>query len=525
MGKVVGGIISKHFRESMNWFHTWVGISLGSVLFAIFWTGSLTVFDKEIDQWMKPELRIAPEPSVSLDATVLPRLSSFAPAQGSEVWISPPRDRIPAIRLYYDDQEGNSHELLLDPRTGEKLDLTDSHAGTEFFFRFHFMLHMPNNIGYWIVGLAALAMMALVVSGIFIHRKIFREFFTFRPKKSLRRSTLDFHNLTAVIGLPFHFLLPLSGLFIFAAIYFPWPIGLPYDGNVRGFSSATSGYEQLAVEPSGEPGAPIPSIDQLLVKAEHIWRAEEGQNSSGADWIGIFNYGDEHSYVIVERYFPSRRVAIGPHQVSFEPYSQAILGQFSPRPIHAAMNWLEGLHWIQFDHWPLRWLYFFAGLSGCAMIASGLVFWMQARIKKGRQDAASIRFVRAISVSAITGIMIASACFLIANRLIPKDIAFAEVHRHDLEIWTFFLIWLLTFGHAAVRGKLAWRDQSLAIAITTTLAVILNWITTGDHLVATAADTIWSVSMMDMIMLAASGLAFWTAFQLQKNRPARSQTV
>ena len=41
------------FRASMNLLHTWTGVVLGGVLFAIFWTGTLCVFDREIDRWMR----------------------------------------------------------------------------------------------------------------------------------------------------------------------------------------------------------------------------------------------------------------------------------------------------------------------------------------------------------------------------------------------------------------------------------------------------------------------------------------
>ncbi len=42
------------FRASLNWLHTWAGVVLGGVLFAIFWMGTLSVFDREIDRWMAP---------------------------------------------------------------------------------------------------------------------------------------------------------------------------------------------------------------------------------------------------------------------------------------------------------------------------------------------------------------------------------------------------------------------------------------------------------------------------------------
>ena len=47
---------NKSFRQSMGWLHRWAGLLLGWLLFAIFLTGTLTVFDKEITWWMQPEL-------------------------------------------------------------------------------------------------------------------------------------------------------------------------------------------------------------------------------------------------------------------------------------------------------------------------------------------------------------------------------------------------------------------------------------------------------------------------------------
>ena len=45
-------------RDSLTWLHTWGGVFLGSILFAVFWMGTLSVFDREIDRWMNPESRL-----------------------------------------------------------------------------------------------------------------------------------------------------------------------------------------------------------------------------------------------------------------------------------------------------------------------------------------------------------------------------------------------------------------------------------------------------------------------------------
>ncbi len=507
----------ENFRRSMGWFHTWLGIALGAVLFAVFWTGTLTVFDKEIDQWMKPELRLPAQEPVSLNEVVLPHLQALDLQPGSAVWVGPPRERLPAIRLFYNDAAGKPHNELLDPRTGEAFNLTDSHAASEFLFHFHFMLHMPGIWGYYIVALAALGMMALIISGIFIHRKFIQEFFTFRPQKKPRRSVLDFHNLTAVIALPFHFILPFSGVLILITAYFPWSMGLPFNGDTEALNKKQLAYESPMVEPSGEPAELIKELDGYIAQANDIWRAAEGDKASEPDWIALFNVKDATSYVVVERYFANRRVALGPDQIVFDPRSGAVVDQYQPKPVHSANNWIDGLHWIQFDHWLLRWLYFFAGLSGCAMIGSGLIFWMEARRKTAQTDSTSIRVVRTMSVGAITGIILATLGFFIANRLIPKEISIEGVHRHDLEIWLFFAVWALAVMHAALRDRFAWREQSFAIAVFSLATIALNWVTTGDHLIAAMSKDLWPVALMDIALLVAAVSALWVTKRLKRD--------
>ena len=69
--------------------------------------------------------------------------------------------------------------------TGRLLPHDQLKIGSEFFYPLHYSLHLEwKELGYWIVGLAALVMLAALVSGVVMHRKIFREFFTFRPAQA-----------------------------------------------------------------------------------------------------------------------------------------------------------------------------------------------------------------------------------------------------------------------------------------------------------------------------------------------------
>jgi len=182
------------------------------------------------------------------------------------------------------------------------------------------------------------------------------------------------------------------------------------------------------------------------------------------------------------------------------------------------------LHFIQFDHWPLRWLYFVLGLSGCVMIATGYIYWLETRRKRHTKlGLPGVRIVEGLTIGSVTGIIIATLAFFIANRLLPLGASFAGYERAALEVWAFYLVWLTAFAHAWLRPGRAWREQCWVIAALALLAPVLNWITTGDHLLKTVLGGYWPVAGMDLLLLTGAGMAVYAARKLSHYRPAADE--
>ncbi|MEM9170389.1 MAG: PepSY-associated TM helix domain-containing protein [Pseudomonadota bacterium] len=495
----------------MNWLHTWLGIALGGVLFVIFWMGTLTVFHLEINRWMMPETRSVTNVDAPLDPVILPKIAEMEIENESTIFIGRASERQPHIRLIKFGGSAEREEAYLHPETGAEIERTDTYGASGFFYPFHYSLHVGwMGVGYWIVGLAAMAMLVLTVSGVFIHRKIFQDFFTFRPKKAARRSTLDLHNMTAIVALPFHILFPLSGVLIFALTYFPNAMVVGYGGERAGLSEDRFGFHQPAVV--GEPGALPDSLDAFVSRAETVWTERSGA-AARADGVRIMNAGDASSTVMVQHAYPASAVARLQGNMTFETASGEIKTDFVPLPISNASSWIEGAHFIRFDSWAVRWLFFFGGLAGSAMIATGMLFWMRARIRKGMEPL-TVRVVRALTIGTTTGIMASSAVFLIANRVLAADAAAFGVGRADLEAAAFFVVWIASFIHAGLRDKRAWADQCWAMAAFCGLAVALNWATTGGHLIETVRLDQRAVAGVDLTLLAAAACAVWAARKL-----------
>ena len=103
------------FRESMGWLHTWSGLVIGLLLFAVFWTGTLCVFDREIDRWMNPSTRLvySGEP-IAIDG-LREEASRLSPRTAPWAIVLPtPRD--PALWIGYRGR-GGFERTLFDPLT------------------------------------------------------------------------------------------------------------------------------------------------------------------------------------------------------------------------------------------------------------------------------------------------------------------------------------------------------------------------------------------------------------------------
>jgi hypothetical protein len=64
----------------------------------------------------------------------------------------------------------------------------------------------------------------------------------------------------------------------------------------------------------------------------------------------------------------------------------------------------------------------------------------------------------------------------------------------------------------------AWREQTILVAALALTAPILNWLTTGDHLIATLQAHYWPVAGIDLFLLATGVTAGLIAHRL--HRPA-----
>ncbi|VVO10832.1 PepSY-associated TM helix domain-containing protein [Pseudomonas fluorescens] len=516
------------FRQAMAWLHTWAGLIFGWLLFAIFLTGTLAYFKDEISHWMQPEI---PARSVSSEASLtLAQDYLQQHAAGASRWlIDLPDAREPGLSVRWQQtpakrgERGQFTEKLLDPQTGAEVQGRETRGG-DFFYRFHFQLQMPYPWGRWLSTIAAMVMFVALISGIITHKKIFKDFFTFRPRKG-QRSWLDGHNAVGVLVLPFHLMITYSSLVIFMSMVMPASILASYKGDVRVF------YDEVfpaanTPEPTGKPG-------QLTAMAPLLEQAREQWSGGGVGRLTVNNPGDANATVVLFRDGADRVVHDFGSALTFNGVTGQLLGTTAQQPLPMAISGaFYGLHMGHFAGPVLRWLYFICGLAGTAMIGTGLVIWLGKRQLKHAKSAVmpfELRLVEVLNIASMSGLVAAVAAFFWANRLLPVDM----VGRADWEVNSFFIVWGLSVLHAMLRrGRAAWIDQLALAALLFCAVPLLNAITTPYHLGVTLAQGDWAMAGVDLTCLGSGVFLAWAAWKMQRSgqtervpRTQRARTI
>lgn len=511
------------FRQSMAWLHTWVGLLLGWLLYFMFITGTAGYLDTEIDRWMMPEAPVASysiPPKQTLKAAT-DYLNEQAP-QAQRWFIDLPLDRNnPYPRVFWNGAQGEGVEpngsQQFDPLTGAPLAVRDT-AGGQTLYQMHWRLHyLPRMASDLIVGIATMFMLVALVTGIIVHKKIFKDFFTFRPGKG-QRSWLDAHSVISVLTLPFQLMITYSGLIFMMFIYMPLIVAAWYASETDGRQAFIDDVFNPPglVEASGEP-ASLVALGRLVADVNQHWDGEVLRS------VKIRHPQDAHARIIMRSNYAASPLNASKILV-FDGVSGELLAEQSAQTLGSKTfrGVMIGLHEGLFAGPVVRVLYVFSGLLGAGMIGTGLVLWSvkrRQRIEKKRQAPhLGLRLVEKLNVATIIGLPVAVAVYFWANRLLPVEL----VNRADWEVHCMFLVWLALFIHAAFRPRMrTWQEQSWLAAGAFGLLPVLNALTSDRHLGNSLSEGDWVFAGFDLTVLAL-GLGF-AAFALYLSRREASK--
>ena len=515
------------FRQSLSGLHSWAGLVLGWLLYFMFVTGTLGYFNKEIDRWMQPEIPMIDQRMSQ--SQLLPmaeqRLQVIAP-NAPHWFINFPVGRYPYLLIQWQqasdpentdpentdlENKAEWQEEILNPATGQPL-IARKTGGGQTLYLMHYALHyMPQTLAYCFTSLAALFMLLALLTGIVIHKKIFKAFFTFRPAKK-PRAWLDMHNLLSVLPLPFHLMMTYSGLVLLMSTTMPGVIaasyGLGENNQNRFFDEVFS--PQAHHDAASIPASPF-ALQSALASVEQRWGKDR------IAYIGIDNRGDSHARIDVAQ-AAYRGLNAAPN-VTYNGVTGELQQSLKATEASAAVTFYElllSLHEGNFAATGLRWLYFFSGLLGAGMVATGLILWAakrrQVAEKKGYASR-GLMWVERLNAGAIAGLPIAIAVYFWANRLLPLGL----VGRAEWEVHSLFITLAACLLYPLFRSTArAWVELLSVAALLFGLLPLANVLLTDRHLAISLRQGDWVMVGVDLALLGAGILLALAAFKVRR---------
>lgn len=329
-------------------------------------------------------------------------------------------------------------------------------------------------------------MLVGLATGLVVHRRIFRDFFTFRPNKG-QRSWLDGHNVVGVATLPFQIFIAFTGLMIFPVLLMPGALAIGFGGDRAAY--VETWYAPTSRE-EARKAAPLAPLAPIASRAEAILGGR-------ASLVAVSHPGDAAAIVTVWR-ATDDRLSMMADWAAFDGASGRLLDSQTRYPSGvAASGVMVGLHFAKFGGMWTRWLYFVSGLASAALAATGLILWVVKRRTRSAAHDPGLRVADTLNLATIAGLAVALAAYFAANRLLPASLP----ERDVWEVWTMFGAWALCLGWAMVRrDRIAWAAMTalagLGMAVAAISDVVMGYVS--------------EITLVFVITAAASALAAWT---------------
>jgi uncharacterized iron-regulated membrane protein len=369
--------LSPQFVKAMLAGHSALGLAFAALIYIVCLTGTVAVFVQELHRWEQPN-------ASSVQASLRPEAINEAvwagygqalidKAADDLILIAPNRLSPRFLITYHSNATGEEGEWIAD---------ADGHLRTrvrapwaDFIGTLHMTLHLPRTWGLFLVGLTGVALLASLISGLLSHPRIFKDAFALRWGGSKRLQEADLHNRLSVWGLPFHFIVSLTGALLGLSTLIVGVLALAaYDGDSEKAFAAILG-------PRATPGTvagPVPDVAAMIATVQRQ-RPEAEFVSAVMQHIGtagqIVHLGMKspgHLALANTYYFDGSGKLIGDGGFEEGGVGQQILGVL--QPLH--FGWFGGI--------GTKIVYGIIGLALTVIAQSGVAIWLARCRDNGR---------------------------------------------------------------------------------------------------------------------------------------------
>ena len=502
--------------------HAWVGLIISTILFIIFFAGSLSLFREDIISWERdPYFTVSDDvENFSFDALISQVTQDYKVHTHGYFILQRPTAEQPSSNIYFEEEivtQGNlgfKQDSQLEDPVDDHIDrhLIISPDGTilgdgnafdwgNFLYHLHYNLHIPQ-VGLYFVGLVTLFFFVALLSGVVIHwRKIISKFFQYR-KDGNKDKLLDAHNLIGVMGLPFHIMYAFSGLVFNLLIVYQISYAVALYGGDQAKLFKAAGVVDVHIEETNI-AVPVQGIDKLYLTAK------ESLGEVAITRISIDHFGDESASVTFrgdDKSQFSTRKEVTYHIVSGRELY--LTKNNYDNDIRGGLAVIASLHFGDFAGYSLRILFFVLGIGTCYIILTGNLMWLQKRanLRSEKQNKFGLRLVKAMTTGGFIGTIFATAVGFLCARLLPIEL----VDRSDL-IGQIFFACLAASLIASLLIKAQQQFAAIFLKITAlalALIPVLDWLMLSQGIVVMFKAGHFDVVIVE-VMLLSLALCCW----------------
>lgn len=419
--------LKKDETKTMVAVHGWSGILLGLLLYAVVLTGTAAVFAPEIGAWSAGHVTTRSAFEKPIDGTIRRLAAQTPPKYRGAVNLFEIGDHGLGVFFHRDEldaegvpiERGIYYQLDNTGRTVEAVHGTSEEvfgprnddALSSFLVDTHVRLHLPNPWGLLLTGILGLAMLVAAISGLLIHRHLFKDSFTLRRRGQAVLADRDRHSVAGTWSLPFAFILAFTGSFFsfFGTVGVPVVAMAAFSGNVEALSEAVF----------GNPGKPNPrpiaigNLDRVTADAVH-------RTGEAPTFVVIENFGRTDAKIT--SYHNPKASDIEPVALLYNGATATFERAKPTVGTHAsAGGTLAGimgpLHFGNFAGLLSKAIWFGLGYAMCYVTFTGMRLWL-ARRKEGARSLTWLeRTLTVVGFGLPLALVAAAAAFLITMPL------------------------------------------------------------------------------------------------------------
>ena len=437
--------------------HSALGLVLGMLMYLICLTGTLIVFEEQLLRWEQPEV---PEftnydGAFAQEAMRQARTLAAADEETLRLWV--PTAHAPRAFLevggesYWVSPEG----ALLDAR----------HAPwTDMVAALHTTLHLPTTIGMGLVSAVGAMLVALIISGVLSHPRIFRDAFRLRRGGAERLQEADLHNRLSVWGLPFHLMIGITGAY-FGLVGLMVAIAAPafYAGDYDAMLHDVFGDDPVLEQPlmRGNFERALEEFRALAPEAEPIYFATQQPDTPGQYLEIAATVPGRLAYSEIWR-FSSSGELLGQQGLTSGAWGGQLL--YSVYRLH--FGWFGGT--------AVLFIYALLGLALTIVSSTGINIWLARRAHENWLNHAWCGTVwgapLALALAALATLVALPPLpvFLLAWLLAVSGCLLhrqLRANRRRQQSLTALTLLLLAFGYGWQHGPMAWSGLGLWVSL------------------------------------------------------------